>query len=60
MENALFINSRSADRFMGLVPDDRIKSIAMYPVWKRSALTGFKVVLNGVTITEAEVEYYDA
>lgn len=56
MEHAIFLSARGARRIMGRVPWFRGREIRAVPYYKRGALNGYKVVLNGKPLTERAVE----
>ena len=56
MEDAIFINQRAAQKFMGRIPADVRTPIMMYPVYERNALKGYTVQWRGATVTEQQVE----
>lgn len=56
MEPAVLINSHAARKVMGRVPFTRGRTLTMSPVFKGRALQGYAVILNGVPLTEHQVE----
>lgn len=56
MQTAVFINATAASRYMGTVPWFPGRQIHSRPVYEGRALTGYSVVINGVAVTENEVE----
>ena len=60
MEPAVFVSAHGAKRIMGRVPWFKGRSIKAVPVFKRGAIKGYKVLLNGKPLNERAVELLQA
>ena len=56
MEHAIFINKATAARIAAIFNAERQWSATVRPATVRSQLLGYHVSLNGVNVTENEVE----